>query len=218
MSVQAQVAQAAGPSRSIHLRRNSGAGGSRVLAGLVAMLVLGGAGCGSSASDDSADTTKETATAAPAQSGLSKPEFTAAADKVCGRLDSDTKDLVERSGELQDSYADAPDEAALDKRVREVVGLNRRFVELFRASNEELAGLRGPDDSTLMKYLGERDAYADGVARLAAAQSGFADATAEGQVKANKKIVSAGAAGERSSATLKRLARAYGFKVCHQGG
>lgn len=201
----------------LHLRRRSSAADSQVLAGLVAILVLGGAGCGSSASDNSADTTKETATAAPAQTRPAKPEFIAAADKVCKQLGRDTKALIKRMGKLQASYADAPDEAALDKRVRGVAKLNRRFVELFRASNEELAGLRGPDDSTLTKYLEERDDYADVTARLAAALSGFADASAEDQAVADKKIVSANDAGEKSNATLRRLARAYGFKVCHRG-
>jgi hypothetical protein len=100
--------------------------------------------------------------------------------------------------------------------VRQVAKLLGRFEERFRASNEELTSLSGPDDSTLTKYLEGREAYADTVARLAAAQAAFADATANDQAEANKAIVSAGKTGDRTLARLQRLARAYGFKTCHR--
>jgi hypothetical protein len=184
------------------------------MAGLVAMVVLAAAGCGSSDSDDSAgDTSKE---ASPTETSLSKPEFIAAADKICRQVGRDTEDLVKRVGTLQASYPDAPDEEALDKRVRAVARTLGRFEEQFRASNQELASLRGPDDSTLTNYLEAREAYADNVARLASAQADFADASANAQVEANKAIVSAGKAGDRTMARLQRLARAYGFKTCHR--
>jgi hypothetical protein len=179
------------------------------------MLVLAAAGCGSNESDDSAGNTPKEAS--PTETSLSKPQFIAEADKVCRRLGRDTDDLIERMGNLQASYPDAPDEKALDKRVRGVARALGRFEELFRASNEELAGLRGPDDSTLTKYLEAREAYADNVARLAAAQAAFAAAPANEQVEANKAIVSASNAGDRTMARLQRLARAYGFKTCHRG-
>jgi hypothetical protein len=120
-------------------------------------------------------------------------------------------------GTLQASYPDAADEEALDERVREVARVLGRFEERFLASNEGLAGLRGPDDSTLTKYLEGREAYADNLARLAAAQADFADAPANDQAEANKAIVSAGNAGDRTTARLQRLARAYRFKTCHRG-
>jgi hypothetical protein len=178
------------------------------------MLTMAGSGCGSSDSDDSADTPGNVT---PTQTSPSKPEFITAADKVCRQLGRDTDGLVERMQQVQESYSAAPDEAALDKRVRELASLLGRFEKRFRAGNEELAGLSAPDDPTLAKYLEAREAYADDVARLAAAQSDYADASAEDQAEANKAIVSASKAGDRTTARLQQLARAYGFKTCHRG-
>jgi hypothetical protein len=190
----------------------------RVITALVAMLVLAGAGCGSSESKDSNDSAGDTTAGdtTTTETSVSKPEFIAAADKVCSQLGRDTDGLIKRMGAVQASYPDAADETALDKRVRAVARLLRRFEERFRAGTEELASLRGPDDSTLTKYLEGREAYADTVARLAAAQAAFADATANDQAEANKAIVSADKAGDRTLARLQRLAREYGFKTCHR--
>lgn len=188
---------------------------SPLLAGLAALLILTGSGCGdSSDSDESADTTGNTA---PAETAPSKSEFIAAADKVCKQLGRDTEALTDRLEEVQASYADAPDEAALDERVREVANILERFEKQFRASNEELADLPAPDNATLTKYLEAREAYADDVARLAAAQSNYADASAAEQAEADKAIVSASKAGDRTMARLEQLARAYGFETCHRG-
>lgn len=196
--------------------------------GVVAALVIvatavAAGGCGGtdgeerSAAEGAGPASSPTTAPASTLEPLTEQEFIAAADKICKQLDEDLDPVVARLRKLSESFASAPNEKTLDRRVRAVARLDREFAKVFETANEEIEALGPPSDPDLTRYLELRADYVPATLEIAAAYEGFAEVGQAEQADANKRVVAASKENQHLFDQLEGLAKDIGFKTCHRG-